>query len=237
MLRHCQTIAVHLLVGLLLNLFVAWSVVLIHGHVVEEWRPRHNPRDEFPLVVFVTRHLGHEIVSGCARSGTLLDRYPDEVQFYHGHVWWPRRAVAVSRDAYGVASGWPFLTLRAWSETEQIALEGDQGIQFRPHTQSGFEWKPEFFDVPSAPDRRTVPPTFPLQPVWTGLILNTMFYATASWLLIAGPFRLRRFHRRHRRRCERCGYSLLGFPVCPECGTKAQPCSSAPINSAAAPSV
>ena len=48
--------------------------------------------------------------------------------------------------------------------------------------------------------------------------MNTFFYAVILWLLICGPFVLRRFIRMKRGRCVKCGYPLGESPVCSECG-------------------
>ena len=59
----------------------------------------------------------------------------------------------------------------------------------------------------------------PLRPIWPGFAVNTVFYAAILWLIIPGPFVLRRFIRRRRGRCPDCGYPMVGkSPVCTECG-------------------
>ncbi len=60
----------------------------------------------------------------------------------------------------------------------------------------------------------------PLLPIWTGFTINTVFYAAILWLLIPGPFVLRRLIRSRRGHCIKCGYDLRGSPEagCPECG-------------------
>ncbi len=61
----------------------------------------------------------------------------------------------------------------------------------------------------------------PLLPMWTGFAANTVFYAVVLWLLIPGPFVLRRVIRHRRGRCVACGYDLghAEHDTCPECGT------------------
>jgi hypothetical protein len=71
---------------------------------------------------------------------------------------------------------------------------------------------------------------FPLRPIWVGFLLNTFVYAAVIWLVIPGPFVLRRLIRIHRGRCPKCGYDLRGAPSgggagggCPECGWNRPP--------------
>ena len=42
---------------------------------------------------------------------------------------------------------------------------------------------------------------WPVRPIWPGFAINTLFYAAILWLLIRGPFALRRFIRVKRGRC------------------------------------
>ncbi len=61
-------------------------------------------------------------------------------------------------------------------------------------------------------------PELPLRPIWPGFAINTLFYATLLWLLIPGPFALRRFIRRKRGQCPACGYPAGESAICSECG-------------------
>ena len=65
----------------------------------------------------------------------------------------------------------------------------------------------------------------PLAPFFPGFLLDTLFYAAPWWLILITPGAIRRFRRRRRGRCIRCGYDLAGLrpddnttPTCPECG-------------------
>ena len=60
----------------------------------------------------------------------------------------------------------------------------------------------------------------PLRPIWPGFAVNTLFYAAILWLLIPGPFALRRLVRQRRGLCLACGYDLCHgeHEACPECG-------------------
>ena len=60
----------------------------------------------------------------------------------------------------------------------------------------------------------------PFRPLAVGFAVNTIFYATTIWLLICGPFVLRRFIRVKRGLCPACAYDLRHgeHDACPECG-------------------
>ena len=58
----------------------------------------------------------------------------------------------------------------------------------------------------------------PVRPIWRGFAINTLFYATLLWLLICGPFALRRLLRVRRGLCPKCAYRMGESGVCSECG-------------------
>ncbi len=58
----------------------------------------------------------------------------------------------------------------------------------------------------------------PFRPLLGGFALNTLFYAVLLWLLISGPFALRRFLRLRRGLCPKCAYPMGESVVCTECG-------------------
>ena len=58
----------------------------------------------------------------------------------------------------------------------------------------------------------------PLRPIWPGFVGNTLFHAGLLWLLVRGPFVLRRVIRSKRGQCPHCGYPVNESPVCTECG-------------------
>ncbi len=58
----------------------------------------------------------------------------------------------------------------------------------------------------------------PYGPIWPGFAINTLFYAAVLWLLIPGPFVLRRFVRVRRGLCPKCAYPMGESAVCTECG-------------------
>ncbi len=58
----------------------------------------------------------------------------------------------------------------------------------------------------------------PLGPIPLGFAVNTLFYAALLWLLIPGPFALRRFLRVKRGLCPKCAYPMGESALCSECG-------------------
>jgi hypothetical protein len=58
----------------------------------------------------------------------------------------------------------------------------------------------------------------PLRPIWPGFTFNTIFYAAVLWLVILGPFVLRRFLRVKRDLCPWCAYPVGESAACTECG-------------------
>ncbi len=96
-------------------------------------------------------------------------------------------------------TGWPCL-----------ALEGHWGLVHGRPKASGLlitRW-----------GRRHTVVTCPLRPLWPGFAIDTIFYAAILWLLIPGPFVLRRFLRVRRGLCPKCAYPMGESAVCTECG-------------------
>ncbi len=87
-----------------------------------------------------------------------------------------------------------------------IELGGQRNYRYDSGSSRTFPW-------PVPADR-----TLPLLPIWPGFAVNTLFYATVLWLLIPGPFALRRLIRVRRGLCPACAYSRGESDVCSECG-------------------
>lgn len=64
---------------------------------------------------------------------------------------------------------------------------------------------------------------------WPGILLNWFFYSIIIVTALLGPNTLRRYLRRFRNQCPKCGYPVGKADPCPECGepiTKAKPIKS-----------
>src|SRR5436190_4878533 len=58
----------------------------------------------------------------------------------------------------------------------------------------------------------------PLEPIWPGFAINTIFYAAILWLLVAAPFALLHRIRARRGQCPACAYPVGTSNICTECG-------------------
>ncbi len=66
----------------------------------------------------------------------------------------------------------------------------------------------------------------PWRPLWFGFMIDTIFFGTIVWALLQASIALRRWRRRGKGACVRCGYDLKGLTAgaaCPECGAAATP--------------
>jgi hypothetical protein len=139
-----------------------------------------------------------------------------------GPGWLGEASFALAEECFIYRAGWPLCSLAgAEHRPPRPDLAGDA------QTRLVGLWKPRRRIVDWW---RSDAAGLPVRPIWPGLVVNTLFYAAILWLLIAGPFMLRRVIRLKRGRCPRCGYDLRGSPPevgagggCPECGWNRQP--------------
>ncbi len=109
-----------------------------------------------------------------------------------------------SASAYGL----PFRCLKY--DSTFVTVQKNGGFSIDSINSHAIEWNN------SAKSFRA---TFPILPLFPGLLLNTLFYAT----LFSTPYLLRQTRRHLRLRrghCPRCDYNLLNdfTNPCPECG-------------------
>lgn len=124
------------------------------------------------------------------------------------------------------AHGWPCLALRSRLRLAPLAASaGDCLADLR-------------FGVPASTDQRArngywhpLPPSassmpwaqwrfLPLRPIWSGLVIDIVFWMGTLWLCLMGVRTCRHWTRQRRGACPACGYLLRGLDDdgCPECG-------------------
>lgn len=74
------------------------------------------------------------------------------------------------------------------------------------------------FHVPESLMNKVMNFYLPYRPILPGFLFNTALYGGIPWLLICGPFVLRRRLRHNRNQCTACGYPIGDSEVCTECG-------------------
>ena len=203
MKRVALTIVVFLLAGAVVNVAVAWGCA---------WWPRD---------------------AGWWGESVDQDPSPIDITWWNKHVF-PLYGTELlhlfeTRDLgvdWRILRG-PYFALRA-----ECAIHVSSGWPAR--SMSGETWEAWVFGQrqPSESSNRLAmfvgvgewPGLMPLRPVWPGFAINTAFYAAILWLIIPGPFALRRLIRRQIRRrrglCPKCAYPMGESAVCSECGNK-----------------
>jgi hypothetical protein len=137
----------------------------------------------------------------CRAAEDSSDSWEDERDLWDV---WVDRCVLIE-----TAAGWPFLSLHS-----SFCCRGGAN-------PSNLTWEVRHVRGALIPDWLSdsgYPEMLPLRPIWRGFAVNTIFYAAILWLLIGGPFVLRRFIRRRRGLCPACAYPMGQLPVCTECG-------------------
>ena len=202
--------AIFLLVGAVVNVAVAWGCVIWSltptqedfGMDVGPW-PAAVP-SEWPSersFLSTKTSLGVAELAGIGRDIELK------------YVQWSLRAGLPFRSLYLV---------RNRTEEEVTWLPADALYVFpileRPtRLQEGIQIPPSLYRRLSKTELWGR--NLPTMPLWPGFAVNTIFYAVVLWLLIPGPFVLRRFVRVKRGLCPACCYPMGESAVCSECGT------------------
>jgi hypothetical protein len=111
--------------------------------------------------------------------------------------------------------GWPLYSMRCSFSIRWL------GSPSGGHTNSGIEL--EFRSDPGYFYGWMGARALPLRPIWSGFIINTLFYAALAWFAVPGPFALRRLLRARRGLCMKCAYPIGAGEVCTECGAAVTP--------------
>ncbi len=61
--------------------------------------------------------------------------------------------------------------------------------------------------------------TLPMQPIWRGFAINTVFYAATVWVVFVAAIALRGWDRSRGGLCPKCAYPVGTSDKCTECGT------------------
>jgi hypothetical protein len=122
-----------------------------------------------------------------------------------------------AKAAFGVhvAAGWPWPALGGYGLSRPPNNERMNAVTNYVRTTSAIGL-PGAFTGQSG----RVPRLLPMQPLWPGFALNTLFYAAILWLMFAALTTLRRWRRIKRGLCPACAYPVGASPVCTECGTQ-----------------
>ena len=219
MRRHPVILAMFLLAGVVVNVAVAWgwaaffpigttspsshsdSAYLVELGPDGSWKLWRIVRTEDRGVLFYFSAWDmRSLVDWATRMRRESSTDPDELVPSWARLRTPSDADLEVREV--LAYGWPVLSM--WCDYGRLAGN-------RWELQHGLEvaFLSRNFGLPAA---------VPLDPIWPGFAVNTPFYAAVLWLLIPGPFALRRFVRMKRGRCLKCGYLIGEAAVCSECG-------------------
>jgi hypothetical protein len=216
MKRRVLAIFLFVFLGAIMNIAIAWGLTASANmiappggfEVTTRWPvtvPGNWPR---PLAVIWRGGFGWRTSMHIARAYDDNGQVETLYALHTGEVGWPARSMRWRVQHVAIPQGAP-------AGPYSQVLTGD-GL--RP------EWERLGFD-PLSWKR------LPTRPIWPGFLINTLFWAVILWLLIPGPFALRRLIRCRRGRCPKCGYDLRGDPSgggCPECGWGRRGVSSAP---------
>jgi len=210
MKRRVLTILLFLLLvsgGAIVNVAVAWSLAVVQSStVLTKFVGAPVSIDEPHWLAYVHHRPGACYIEGRA---VIRDRLGDADR----PRWSITATTPTDRDLLHrceireYARGWP--TLSQYYRWRRAGPGGDE-------LQSG--WQIAWLTRWRIQQEGNV---LPLTAIWPGFLLNTLFYAIVLWLLIPGPFALRRHIRRKRGRCPKCGYDLRGQP--PEGGAAGCP--------------
>jgi hypothetical protein len=213
MRRLLLTILIFLLAGAVVNVAVAWGCIAAQS----------TPWDEVEVVVapdtdwlWANGIAIYDVLEEqrLRQFGLLDSEYSAQVEEptdrTSGYYLYARRT----------RCGWPFLS-----------LDGGRGSTIEFVEARGRYWFTDVFYIDALSGDEPASLLFgnggamlgdleylPLGPIWPGFAVDTLFYAATLWLLICGPFALRRFIRVKRGLCPKCAYPMGDSPVCTECG-------------------
>ncbi len=182
MKRRLLIIGMFLLLGAVVNVAVAWSLI---ASEVPLWRLDEQPMADDEANAMWQRYVGEVIPPDDTIHGTRWKQFGSVItQVYYDDSRWPHSMPATY---WLLQAGWPMHCM------EGSISEGTN------------MWYVRLAMVPVGVR-------------WLPFALNTLLYSLVLWLLIPGPFVLRRFLRLRRGLCPKCAYPMGDSAVCTECG-------------------
>ena len=223
--RRLLIIGMFLLLGAVVNVAVAWGcAVLVDPFVVEpEYRGAMRTVRGSPVDwrVWAWTRMGVKHIHSMMGSARSVRGEPDPTEIL---PYWLDFAELTtehkaSKNLWEVrridGRGWPAISM--WCELERTYWRKPYEIvPIQGGIETGLpDWCRGPFLAGLCSSAKRV---LPLRPIWPGYAVNTFFYAAILWLLILGPFAVRRFLRLKRGLCPRCAYPIGESSVCTECG-------------------
>jgi len=217
MRRWALRIGVCVVVGVVVNVLVAWGLNLdrqLPGNTVRFSSLSTSPGDKWPVRVpsswpEAPETIGRLVSSDLGRNVEIwaYAKQEDgrEVSVHVLRSGWP--AKAVERTSWSSFSPWNLLNP---SSTAGLCFPREGVPSSIWHVGLKID-----LDLAGWSFRgRTVP----LHPVWPGFAVNTLAYGAVAWGVLFAPGVVKRWRRRRRGACVGCGYELAGLVRCPECG-------------------
>jgi hypothetical protein len=209
-MRRITRIAALLVAGAVLNVLVAWAAVLRPSDPskwkLQEVKPTRGwfgeapPAWPQPQREYSGRTYG---VTMGTRSAQLQEQ--SSVQIF---------------TMGALDSGWPLRCLRVRERVHVSVIATGMTLKSNPvgttlpepWWQRGIRVRDVTYGLRSR---------LPTRPLAFPFLINTISFAIAVGMLVAGTGAVRRVVRRRRGKCVACGYDVRGLPVCPECGKPA----------------
>ena len=218
-MKRCLTkLVVFLLLGAIVNVAVAWGCALSlslrsqasgrsGSNGLEIWvgvLPEN--KETWGMVWTIHRPGAYKFLVewGSSRGSSYGETPPKWVlRIMDEHTLDPRSG----NDLVVDARGWPFPGLYSLADFDNFQVT--RGLSLPSNDDSSSRWTLTEGSF-----------ALPIDPIWPGFAINTIFYAATLWLLTLGSFAARRMIRRKRGHCIRCGYDLRAnySAGCPECG-------------------
>jgi len=196
-MHRCIGILIHILIGAILSIALAWVFTI------------YSPRRAVPGPLSVLARIDHPESAGLGVT-EIHAPVPGEAGEPGG------RAMVV------VSVGWPAYCLR------KASVPCDREF-FPPNTVVNYGGVGLFEIAPASGYRGGIGAAntgfnrrLPALPLWGGLLMNTAFWASASFAVVAicqrGVRKLADAFSRDPDACAGCGYPHSGSTYCPECG-------------------